>query len=158
MKILKWGLVFAVAFAAAWVLLFTFTQEPFKEVAPVNLVFTQTPEFPMYTFAVGTFAIGLLIGFFVAAYYYIAGQAGIRSKKKDIRGLEELIREKDGEIEKLRADGESRRNKDLTEIRKLEDAVRETDDEIEKVRAARGQAREENTKSMKSVGEKDLFT
>ena len=158
MKVLKWGSVFVVAFAAAWVLLFTFTQEPFKEVAPVNLVFVQTPEFPMYTFAAGTFAIGLFIGFFVAAYYYIAGQAGIRSKKKDIKELEELIREKDGEAEKLRAESESRRNKDLTEIRKLEDAVREKDGEIEKLRAAKGQTHEKTTRSMKSVGEKDLFT
>ena len=158
MKILKWGLVFLAAFAAAWVLLFTFTQEPFKAVAPVNLVFTQTPEFPMYAFAVGTFAIGLLIGFFVAAYYYILGQAGIRNKKKDIRRLEELVKDKDGDIEKLRADSESRRNKDVAEIRKLEDAVREKEDELEKLRAAKGQAREKTTKSMKSVGEKDLFT
>jgi len=133
MKILKWGSVFAVAFAAAWVLLFTFTQEPFKAVAPVNLVFTQTAEFPMYVFAIGTFAIGLLIGFFVAAYYYIAGQAGIHSKKKEIRRLQDAMKEMEAELGRVRS-------------------------ELERFRVDTVKTQERITKSMKSVGEKDLFT
>jgi uncharacterized membrane protein YciS (DUF1049 family) len=104
MKILKWGLVVAVTFAAAWVLIFTFIQEPFKAAAPVKLLWYVTPQaFPMYVFVAATFAVGLFIGFFAAAYYYIAGQAGIHSKKKEIRRLEDEISEKDAEIESLRA-------------------------------------------------------
>jgi len=132
MKILKWGSVFVIAFAAAWVLLFTFTQAPFKEVAPVNLVFTQTAEFPIYVFAIGTFAIGLFIGFFVAAYYYIAGQAGIHSKKKEIRRLQDVIKEMESELEHVRS-------------------------ELERFRVDTVKTQERITKSMKSVGEKDLF-
>jgi len=132
MKILKLGFVFAVAFAVAGVLWSTFTQAPFKEAAPVSLLFTKTAEFPMYVFAIGTFAIGLLIGFFVAAYYYIAGQAGIHSKKKEIRRLQDAVKGMESELEHARS-------------------------ELERFRADTAKAQERITKSMKSVGEKDLF-
>jgi len=102
MKIIKWSLVVAVSVVATCILIFTFIQEPFKASAPVKVLWYVTPQsFPMYLFVAATFAVGLLIGFFAAAYYYITGQAGIHSKKKEIRRLEEAVNEKDAEIARL---------------------------------------------------------
>jgi uncharacterized membrane protein (DUF106 family) len=108
-KIIKWGLVVVVTVAATCVLLFTFMQEPFQGTAAAKLIIMSTPEFPLYFFALATFAMGLLVGFFAAAYYYIAGQAGIRSKNKEIKGLAAVVSEKENTIKGMEADIERMR-------------------------------------------------
>ncbi|MDR0330832.1 MAG: LapA family protein [Chitinispirillales bacterium] len=102
MKVVKWSLVIAVTAAITCILIFTFIQEPFKASAQVKIPWCNLPEIPIYLYLAATFAIGLLLGFFAAAYYYIAGQAGIHSKKKEIRRLEEVVAELTFEMEGLR--------------------------------------------------------
>ncbi|MCL2218279.1 MAG: LapA family protein [Chitinispirillia bacterium] len=136
MKIIKWGLVIAATFAVACVLIFTFMQDEFKATAAVKLIFTETPEFPLYLFTAATFAIGLLMGFFAAAYYYIAGQAGIHSKKKEIKRLEETVKTMETELARLRE---------------------HTVAEVEEMREGIEKTLEKGTASLKAVGEKDIF-
>ena len=111
MKFAKLATIITITVVVTCILIFTFTQEPFKVIAPVKILWYSTAnQFPLYVFAAATFGIGLLIGFFAAAYYYIAGQAGIRGKKKEIArleteiaGLKGAVKEKDSELERLLA-------------------------------------------------------
>ncbi|MDR2577257.1 MAG: lipopolysaccharide assembly protein LapA domain-containing protein [Chitinispirillales bacterium] len=148
MKIIKWSLVIAVTAALTCILLFTFIQEPFRATAPVKVFWYEPGEFPIYMYVAATFGMGLLIGFFAAAYYYIAGQAGIHSKKRQIKRLEETIRERDGELEKLLGQARDR-------ITKTQRALGDTekDGELEKLL---GQAQDKITRTQKALGDKDL--
>jgi len=110
MKILKWCFVFAIAFAAAWILIFTFTQAEFSASAPVKIFGYTTTPFPIYVFVASAFGIGLLIGFIAAAYYYVAGQAGIRGKKKEIKKLTESLSTVESELDRYRAAAEKSNN------------------------------------------------
>ena len=101
MKFIKLGLLVAVTVALTCVVVFTFMQEPFKETAAVKLLFTE-PEFPIYVFALATFALGLLMGFAVALYCHITGFVRIGGKKKEIKRLEGVIKEMEGELARLR--------------------------------------------------------
>ncbi|MDR3013633.1 MAG: LapA family protein [Chitinispirillales bacterium] len=133
MKIVKWGTVIAITVVVTCILVFTFIQEPFRETAPV-IIFGYTPggEFPVYMFVAATFVLGLLIGFFAAAYYYITGRAGIHGKKKEIKRLESLISEKDAATKQMAA-------------------------ELEQLRGMAGNIQKKMTGSMKAVGEKDIL-
>jgi uncharacterized membrane protein YciS (DUF1049 family) len=111
MKIIKWGFVVVVTIAVTCILLFTFMQEPFRTPVPAIIFWHHTQEFPVYVFVAATFGIGLFIGFLIAAYYYIAGQAGISSKKKEIRRLEDIVTEMTGELAVLRNTAEQARKK-----------------------------------------------
>ncbi|MFP4164992.1 MAG: LapA family protein [Chitinispirillaceae bacterium] len=91
MGIVKWVAVFAVAFMAAWIMIFTFNQEPFSTRVPVIILGYRTPSIPIYAYVAGAFGIGLLIGVLAAAYYYLVGQSSIRKKKKEIKGLEDEL-------------------------------------------------------------------
>jgi len=110
MRILKWFIVFAIAFASAWILIFTFTQTQFSESAPIKIFGYSTAEFPIYFFVAAAFGIGLLIGFIAAGYYYVTGLAGIRSKKKEIKKLTESISQIGSELDKYRAASEKNNN------------------------------------------------
>lgn len=113
MRIAKWMVVFAFAFLVAWILIFTFTQEPFSMAVPVLLLGYRTPPIPIYAYVASAFGIGLLIGFFAAAYYYLVGQAGIRSKKRQIKGLEQELARVNGELELLKSAQSSQEKKDF---------------------------------------------
>ncbi len=91
MRILKWVVVFAFAFVVAWILIFTFIQEPFAKAVPVIILGYRTVPIPIYAYVAGAFGIGLLIGFLAAAYYYLLGQAGIRKRKREIKQLEDEL-------------------------------------------------------------------
>ena len=57
MKIFKWFVVFIVAFLFAWILIFTFTQEQFKQVASARILAYWTPPIPIYFYVAGAFGI-----------------------------------------------------------------------------------------------------
>jgi uncharacterized membrane protein YciS (DUF1049 family) len=153
MKVVKWCIIFAAGFAVSWILIFTFTQEPFKALAPAKVFWYNTSEIPIVAFVAITFGIGLLIGFFAAAYYYIAGQAGIRGKKKVIKELEGVVEAKNREIARIESAIGTREK----EVERLEAALKAKDQEIGELKAAAGQPKGRKTGSMKAVGEKDLF-
>ena len=101
MRVFKWTVVFLIAFMFAWVLIFTFTQEPFKTLVPGRVLTYQTPAIPIYAYVAGAFAVGLLIGFITAIYYYVLMQSQIHRKSKQVRKLEQELADANMEIERL---------------------------------------------------------
>lgn len=102
MRLLKWGSIFAAAFALAWVLIFTFSQAPFREKVPTKLLAYQTPDFPIYYYVAAAFGIGLLFGLIVALYYFISLQTTVGKKAKRIRELEQEVSYSKIELKTLR--------------------------------------------------------
>jgi len=153
MKLLKWVSVIVVTVAATCILLFTFTQEPFKATAQVWMFGRDMPKFSILVYIAATFAIGLLLGFFAAAYYYIVGQAGIHAKKKEIKRLEDAVADTTAELERMRESATQAKK----EVKRLEGVIVEMTAELESLRSAEGNtgAKKKNTTSMKAVGEKD---
>ena len=98
MKLFKWGILFVFAFISAWVMIFTFTQPPFKEKVPAQLLAYQTPAIPIYTYVAGAFAVGLLVGLIIAFYYYILMRSEIHKKSKRLKELEKEIAGANDEI------------------------------------------------------------
>jgi len=117
MKILKWGFVFLIAFAAACIVIFTFIQPEFSASAPVKFFKYTTAPFPIYIFVGVAFGIGLGIGFATTAYYYVVGLAGLRGKKKEIKKLTESLSNVGSELDKYRAAAEKSNNKKETSTR-----------------------------------------
>ncbi|MBN1307402.1 MAG: DUF1049 domain-containing protein [Chitinispirillaceae bacterium] len=91
MKILKWLVVFVIAFLFAWILIFTFTQEQFKQVAAARILTYWTPAIPIYYYVAGAFGVGLILGLFAAFYYYIVLQSKVHRRTKELRELEEKL-------------------------------------------------------------------
>ena len=102
MSIFKWLALFAVAFVMAWVLIFTFTQEPFRELVPARVLAYQTPAIPIYIYVAGAFAIGLLIGLATAFYNYIVLSTKVHQKTKKINNLEQDLTVTREDLERLR--------------------------------------------------------
>jgi len=155
MKLLKWISVIVVTVAATCILLFTFTQAPFRATARLWIPWCNLPEFSILIYIAATFAIGLLLGFLAAAYYYIVGQAGIHAKKKEIKRLEGVVADTNAELERMR-DSVTQAKK---EVKRLEGVIVEMTAEIDSLRSAAGSSgsgsKKKNTTSMKAVGEKD---
>lgn len=121
MTILKWIVVFAVAFMAAWILIFTFNQEEFSESVPVIILGYRTPAIPIYTFVAGSFGIGLLIGVLAAAYYYLVGQSNVRRKKKEMKQLEDELIYVKSELDLYKSRDEAKGKKDESQPDSSED-------------------------------------
>jgi len=100
MRFLKWSVLFLAAFMVAWVLIFTFSQPPFRIAVPARILAYQTPSIPIYVYVAGGFGIGLLIGLWVALYYYFILQRQIRRKSKDLATVEKELAHKDSEMER----------------------------------------------------------
>ncbi|MCL2688917.1 MAG: LapA family protein [Chitinispirillia bacterium] len=112
MKILKWGSVVVITFAAACVVIFTFIQPEFSGTnAPLKFFKYTTAPFPIYIFVAAAFGIGLCIGLAATAYYYVVGLTGIRGKKKEIKKLTESISSIESELDKYRTTAEKNNNK-----------------------------------------------
>lgn len=88
MRFLKWGIIFAIAFAVSWVVIFTFNQEPFKIAVPAKILFWQTRSIPVYAYITGAFALGLFIGVCVVIYDQVVFRRKISKKNKEFRKLE----------------------------------------------------------------------
>lgn len=91
MKVLKWLLIFFVAFLFSWILIFTFIQEPFKELVSAKILMYTTPKIPIYLYVAGAFAIGLLLGLFTAFYYYIVLQKKVHKTTKELHEVENKL-------------------------------------------------------------------
>lgn len=88
MKFVKWAAVFVVAFIVAWILIFTFIQEPFKQTAAARILKWWTPAIPIYLYVVGAFVGGLMVGLGVAVFNYVTLQAKVHHYKKEYKTLE----------------------------------------------------------------------
>jgi uncharacterized membrane protein YciS (DUF1049 family) len=91
MKILKWIVSFAIAFLVAWILIFTFIQEPFKVPASARILTYWTPAIPIYAYVAGAFGLGLLLGLFAAFYYYVVLQSKVHKSSRELHALEEKL-------------------------------------------------------------------
>ena len=98
MKLIKWILIFILAFIASFILIITFSQPVFKETASARIVGYVTPDIPVYYYIVGAFAFGLLIGMGVAVYNFITGSAESIKKSRRIRELEREVEEGKNQI------------------------------------------------------------
>ena len=110
MKVLKWLLIFFVAFLFSWILIFTFIQEPFKELVSAKILMYTAPKIPIYLYVAGAFAIGLLLGLFTAFYYYIVLQKKVHKTTKELHEVENKL-------------ADARRNLERSEVTHASDAT-----------------------------------
>lgn len=98
MKLIKWLVVFAAAFMLAWILIFTFIQEPFRELAAARILSWWTPAFPIYLYVAGAFVIGFGVGLAVAFYNYVTLQSKLHHKEKECALLEDKVKDSEARI------------------------------------------------------------
>lgn len=108
MRFMKWSVLFVAAFIVAWILIFTFTQEPFRVTVSAKILAYQTPAIPVYIYVAGAFAIGLLIGLWVAIYYYIIQSRQLHIKSKKLSATEQELIQKNSELERFQAELENK--------------------------------------------------
>lgn len=100
MKILKGFGVFIAAFLFAWVIIFTFMQEPFKQVASARILAYRTPAIPIYFYVAGAFGAGLLLGLFFSLYCYISLQLKVRRTAGELQEVKKKLAEAQGSSER----------------------------------------------------------
>jgi hypothetical protein len=106
MKILKFVLIFVIAFLFACVLIFTFIQPEFKVLASAKILTYVTPKIPIYFYVAGAFGIGLLLGLFAAFYYYFTQHRKVHETTKELHVLEERLAETRRTLEQYEAQQE----------------------------------------------------
>jgi len=101
MKLLKWFAVFAAAFILAWILIFTFIQEPFKQTAAARVLTWWTPQIPIYLYVAGAFVIGFGAGLCIALVNYVGLQSKLHHKTKECHELEERVTDAEARLKRL---------------------------------------------------------
>ncbi|MGB7569772.1 MAG: LapA family protein [Chitinivibrionales bacterium] len=91
MTLIKWITLFVCAFCVAFVIIVTFSQDPFKQHVPAMIFTYQTAAIPIYLYVVGALCLGLIVGFAVALYQFITLKSTMYKKSKTIKELEEKI-------------------------------------------------------------------
>lgn len=91
MKILKWVLIFLIAFTISFILLHTFSQPVFKHKASAIILRYTAPAIPIYWYVAGSFVIGFLIGLAAVINNFITSTAGSFKKSKKIKELEKEV-------------------------------------------------------------------
>jgi uncharacterized membrane protein YciS (DUF1049 family) len=91
MNLLKGTFIFLIAFVSACILIFTFMQEPFRQLVPGRILFWSTPAIPIWAYVAGAFTLGLTIGLLTTLYYFIVLQARLHKKNRAISDLEEQL-------------------------------------------------------------------
>jgi hypothetical protein len=91
MAFAKWAIVFAAAFCAAFVIIVTFSQAPFKQPVPAMLFSYQTKPLAIYWYVIIALGTGLAVGLAVALYTWIDLTASLLKKNKTIKELEEKL-------------------------------------------------------------------
>ena len=103
MKILKFVVIFAIAFLFASVLIFTFIQPEFKVPASAKIITYTTPKIPIYIYVAGAFGIGLLLGLVAAFYYYFTQHQKVHQATKELHVLEEKLADAKRQLEQYNA-------------------------------------------------------
>jgi|LFRM01.2.fsa_nt_gb hypothetical protein len=104
MGAIKWLVVFLAAFIVAWVLIFTFTQDPFKALVSARIFAYRTPPVPIYVYVAGAFGAGLLLGLGTLVYNYVLLKGQILRKGKQIQDLERDLEMVRAELENYQAE------------------------------------------------------
>ena len=89
MTFLKWGLLFLIAFALAFVIIVTFSQPQFRQTASVVLFTYQAKPLALYVYVAAALGLGLVVGCSIAAYYYLTLRTALFKRDRRIKKLEE---------------------------------------------------------------------
>jgi len=84
----KWITLFICAFAVAFVIVVTFSQEPFKQMVPAVIFTYHTRPVALYWYVAGALAIGFAAGLGIVVYQYITLHTALYKKDRRIRELE----------------------------------------------------------------------
>lgn len=128
MKLVRSLLWFAVSFAIAWIVIFTFIQPEFKIAVPAKIFTYQTQPYPVYSYVLGAFLIGIFFGFIFVVYNYFAGKAVLRKKNKELKDAHSEVDRLKGTVQTLQ-DRLDQSQEELTESRAKQKS-RETRDQI----------------------------
>jgi uncharacterized membrane protein YciS (DUF1049 family) len=88
MAALKWLLLFFGTFAVAFVIVLTFSQEPFKQMVPAVIFTYHTQPLALYWYVAGALGVGFAAGLSIVVYQYITLHAALYKKDRRIRELE----------------------------------------------------------------------
>ncbi|MBN1983284.1 MAG: hypothetical protein JW795_17240 [Chitinivibrionales bacterium] len=91
MKFVRWAFIFGFSFFLSFVLIMTFSQQPFHQKVAARIIGLSPPAIAIYWYVGAAFIVGLGIGLMVAAYYFFVFSSQIRRQNKTIRELEEQI-------------------------------------------------------------------
>lgn len=91
MKVLKWVLLFLIAFTISFILLRTFSQPIFQQKASAWILGYTTPAIALYWYVAGSFIIGFLIGLAAVINNVITSITGSMKKSKRIKELEKEL-------------------------------------------------------------------
>jgi len=115
MKVFKWLVLFAIAFLTAWILIFTFNQDPFKAKVPAQVLLYKTPPVAIYIYLTGAFLVGLLVGLWVAIYNYVTLKSKLSRATKKLSSTEHELSQATVDLENCRAELASIREKELSQ-------------------------------------------
>ena len=71
---------------------------------PARILAYQTPPIPVYLYVAGAFGIGLILGLWVALYYFVVQKRLLGLKSKEASTLEEELIRNRNELERLQAE------------------------------------------------------
>ena len=91
MTFAKWASIFIAAFCAAFVIIVTFSQAPFKQPVPAVIFSYQTKSIALYWYVVIALGTGLAVGLAVALYTWIDLRSALYKRNKTIKELEEKL-------------------------------------------------------------------
>lgn len=129
MKLLKWGVVFLSSFFISFILIQTFSQDAFKELAPGRIIKFTTPSIPIYWYIIGSFLTGLCVGLIVAFYNFITSTSTSFRKSRRIKELEKDV-DYLSDQNKEPSDDEHKESEDDTA--EEEEPVYEPDEDVDK--------------------------
>jgi uncharacterized membrane protein YciS (DUF1049 family) len=90
MKLVKWAIFFAFSFFISWIVISTFSQPPFRELAAIKIVFyPDIRAFPIYYYIGIAFCFGLSLGLTVAIYNFITLKTRSMKLGRRVRELED---------------------------------------------------------------------
>ena len=117
MRFVKWGLFFVLSFVVAWIVIFTFIQEPFKTRVPAIILTLRTPAIPIYIYLAGAFALGLGIGLAVAVFNYLTLLFRLRKSRhayKELSAYTDTLKVKIG-AQRARPESDATRKEAVSE-------------------------------------------
>jgi len=100
MAALKWAVLFLGAFAVAFVIIITFSQEPFKQMVPAVIFTYHTRPVALYWYVAGALGTGFAAGLSIVLYQYIMLHAALYKKDRRIRKLEADAAERNASLQK----------------------------------------------------------
>jgi len=134
MKKFKWAAYFIVCFMVAWIVIFTFSQEPFKQAVPAKILMYTTGPIPIYVYLLMSLVFGLTLGLVIAVYYYWILSVKLKKKTKEYKKLSnytDIIKSRIPQdiLDNLTTPGdESKNNSSQKKVRAKSDAALDADE------------------------------